>query len=272
MPTESAPRRRAAKVRACADVRSSHWKSSIRHSSGSSVATCDSRLSTARPMRNPSGAGPVLRPKVVRSASRWGAGRASRCASSGPHSWCSPAKGSSISEWTPTARTTWHPGACPARYSSSAVLPTPASPCSTSTRLSPPPTDRRTRSSTPHSACRPVRPGVPGHHAAVPGEATKPTVPPESRCRPTTPSGGPAEKTRPRQDGEDPWDVRAPSKRVNLAGDDGDGEDLTRMDDTSLLMERQRAADSGDDERRAELDAEVLQRRGALRRRPARWA
>jgi len=51
-----------------------------------------------------------------------------------------------------------------------------------------------------------------------------------------------------------------------------DGEDLTRMDDTSLLMDRQRAADSGDDERKAELDAEVLQRWGSLRRRPGCWA
>lgn len=51
-----------------------------------------------------------------------------------------------------------------------------------------------------------------------------------------------------------------------------DGEDLTRLDDTSLLMERQRAADNGDDKRKAELDAEVLQRWGELRRRPARWA
>ena len=50
-----------------------------------------------------------------------------------------------------------------------------------------------------------------------------------------------------------------------------DGAELKRMDDTSLLMERQRAADEGDDKRKAELDAEVLERWSGLRPRSLGW-
>ena len=55
----------------------------------------------------------------------------------GAHSCCSPANASSISDSTPAARTTLHPDACCTRYSSSALLPTPASPRNTSARLGP---------------------------------------------------------------------------------------------------------------------------------------
>ena len=75
-PTDSAPSRRATNARTCAEAWSSHCSSSTRHTSGCSSATCDSRLSTARPIRNRSGGGPALMPNAVRSASRCGAGSA----------------------------------------------------------------------------------------------------------------------------------------------------------------------------------------------------
>jgi hypothetical protein len=66
------------------------------------------------------------------------------------------------------------PGGCPARYSSSAVLPTPASPCTTSARLSPARTASTSRSNTPHSARRPVSPPVRCHTGNPPGACTRP--------------------------------------------------------------------------------------------------
>jgi hypothetical protein len=50
------------------------------------------------------------------------------------------------------ARATRQPEACPARYSKSAVLPTPGSPCTTRARLSPARTAATSRPSTAHSA------------------------------------------------------------------------------------------------------------------------
>ena len=68
---------------------------------GGRPATSDSRLSAARPTRKRSGAGPACRPNAICSASRCGPGsRPSRC-SIGPHSWCSAANASSISDSTP---------------------------------------------------------------------------------------------------------------------------------------------------------------------------
>ena len=67
-----------------------------------------------------------------------------------------PAKASSISDCTPATRSTRQPTACPARYSSSADLPTPGSPCTTSTRLSP----ARTASTSPSSTRRSARRSV----------------------------------------------------------------------------------------------------------------
>jgi hypothetical protein len=42
-------------------------------------------------------------------------------------------------------------------------------------------------------------------------------------------------------------------------------DDLTRLDDTTLLFMRQAAADNGDAERRTALDAEVTRRVAVLR-------
>ena len=55
-PTDSAPKRRATNASACAEAASSHCASSTMQTSGRSSATSDSRLKTARPTRNRSGA------------------------------------------------------------------------------------------------------------------------------------------------------------------------------------------------------------------------
>ena len=106
-PTDSAPSRRAANASTCADARSSHCASSTRHTSGCFAAASASRPSTASPTRNRSGTGPALMPNAVRTAAACGPGSTSSRSSSGAHTWCSPAKASSISDWTPAARTTW---------------------------------------------------------------------------------------------------------------------------------------------------------------------
>jgi hypothetical protein len=87
-------------------------------------------------------AGPALMPNADRSASRCGPGTASSRSSIGAHSWCSPAKASSISDWTPPARSMRQPGALLARYSSSASCPHPA-------RLAPPAAGSRRRGRPP---------------------------------------------------------------------------------------------------------------------------
>ena len=111
--------------------------------------------STARPTRKPSGAAPAIRPKAVASASRCGSGRCPRRSSSGPHSWCSAANASSISDSTPTARTTRISAADSTAYRSSAVFPTPASPHTTSAAPCPPRTPSSSPSRVAHSPPRP---------------------------------------------------------------------------------------------------------------------
>ena len=74
-PTDSAPRRRATKASACAEAPSSHCASSTTQTSGRSSATSDSRLRTARPTRNRSGASPSRTPNAVPKASRCGPGK-----------------------------------------------------------------------------------------------------------------------------------------------------------------------------------------------------
>ena len=75
----------------------------------------------------------------------------------GAHSCCSAANGSSISASTPTVRATRNSGAASTAYSSSAVLPTPGSPCSTRTPPCAPRAASSSRSSTSRSRCRPSR-------------------------------------------------------------------------------------------------------------------
>ena len=159
-PTGSAASRRAVNPSTWAEARSSQCTSSTRHISARSPATSDSKPSTASPSRNRSGGGPAATPSAVSNASRCGTGSCPARLSIGAHSWCSPANASSISDCTPTTRTTWYreSDARPARYSSSAVLPAPGSPRTTSARLSPAPTASTSRSSAPHSARRSVSP------------------------------------------------------------------------------------------------------------------
>ena len=66
--------RRATNENACAVSRSSHCVSSTTHRSGCALASCDNRLRTARPTSSRSGAAPLARPNVTRSASRCGSG------------------------------------------------------------------------------------------------------------------------------------------------------------------------------------------------------
>src|SRR3954468_5997262 len=67
-----------------------------------------------------------------------------------------------MSDCTPTARTTVRSDADAIRYSNSAVFPIPASPFSTSDRLSPRQTAATKSSSSAHSLVRPRRPPVAG--------------------------------------------------------------------------------------------------------------
>ena len=59
------------------------------------------RLSAARATRNRSGLSPAASPKATRSARRCGSASEPSRASIGAHSWCRPAKASSISDSTP---------------------------------------------------------------------------------------------------------------------------------------------------------------------------
>ena len=78
-------------------------------------------------------------PQTERGANRVAlrAGRRPRRSRNGEHSCCNPAYASSISDSTLAARAMPHPDACCTRYSNNALLPTPASPRSTSARLGP---------------------------------------------------------------------------------------------------------------------------------------
>jgi len=155
-PTDSIPSRRATKVRTWAEARSSHCVSSTTQTRGRSSAASASTLRTARPTRNRSGTGPSCSPKVIRSALRCGAGSSSSSSSIGAHSWCSAANASSISDWTAVTLMTRQSAARWVRYSSSAVLPTPASPRITRQRLSPRRSASRRESSSRRSASRPM--------------------------------------------------------------------------------------------------------------------
>ena len=132
-PIDSASRRRATNAMVSADALSSHWASSITHRSGCSAAASESRLSTASPTTNRSAGAFAPSPNAVSSASRCGPGSRPTRSSIGAHSWCRPAKGSSISYSTPAAWPRRQPDARSSAYFSSADFPIPASPRMTST-------------------------------------------------------------------------------------------------------------------------------------------
>ncbi len=136
-PTDSASRRRATNARTCADARSSHCSSSTRQISGRSSATSESRLRTARPTKKRSGAGPGLTPNAVRSASRCGTGRRFEAIEHRRQQLMQPGERELHLRLDPHGARHRQPDACSTTYSNSAVLPTPGSPRTTSTRLSP---------------------------------------------------------------------------------------------------------------------------------------
>lgn len=61
--------------------------------------------------------------------------------------------------------------------------------------------------------------------------------------------------------------VPASAGRINPRREKAMDEDLTRLDDATLLLMRQAAADSGDADRKRALDAEVFQRTAKIRAR-----
>src|SRR5215208_5780810 len=79
-----------------------------------------------------------------------------------------------MSDSTPTARTTVRSDADAIRYSSSAVLPIPASPRNTSDRLSPRRIAETNSPSRAHSLARPRRPAGPASSRERPSIATDP--------------------------------------------------------------------------------------------------
>ena len=91
------------------EARSSHCASSTTHSSGRFSDVSAIRLSAASATRN----GPGCRPRPARTRrsarARCGAASEPNRPSIGAHSWCRPAKASSISDSTPTARATVNP-------------------------------------------------------------------------------------------------------------------------------------------------------------------
>ncbi len=153
----SANRRRATNVRARADAPSSHCASSTIVKSGRSFAASAKSPRTASPTRNGLGDGPAYRPNATPSASRWGCGSRSARSMNGEHRRWSAANGSSISASTPLVRPTRYPCPASSAYSSSAVLPTPGSPCTTRTPACPPRAVSSSRSSAARSRLRPTR-------------------------------------------------------------------------------------------------------------------
>lgn len=135
--TPSARSRRAAKVSMSTDGWSSHCASSTRHSSGPSAAASDRSVRTASPTLKRSRTLSLLRPNTERRAAAWASGSASTRSITGRKSWCRPPKAISISDSMPSTRNTRAPCACPAAWSSSAVFPMPASPCTSRTPLVP---------------------------------------------------------------------------------------------------------------------------------------
>ena len=93
-------RRRAAKMIASADGRSSQCASSTTHSSGPSSATAVSSPSSATETRKRSSTRSAVSPSAPRSAAPWTPGSASARSSTGQTSWCRPANGSSDSAST----------------------------------------------------------------------------------------------------------------------------------------------------------------------------
>ena len=135
-----------------------------RHTAAGVLRLCREQ-SSAPPTRREIGPAraPSLNPNTVSSARRCGAGSSSRRSSNGEHNCCKLANASSMSDSTPTARTTLRSDADATRYSNSAVFPIPASPRSITDRLSPRRIAETKSSINAHSLVRPRKPpGGPG--------------------------------------------------------------------------------------------------------------
>ena len=157
----SATSRRKANSNACALEPSSQWASSTRTATGPSSAYAASRLSVAAPTANRSWAGPGRSASAPSSAAAWGSGIRSTIPSAGRNSSSREANGIWASDSIPRARRTRIPAAQSAAWSSSAVLPIPASPTSASVALVPARALSSARSMAPRSLSRPTStPGV----------------------------------------------------------------------------------------------------------------
>ena len=165
-PTRSASSRRATNASVCADTRSSHCASSTMHTQrlllGGVGQQAQDRQPDEEAIRRRSGAQAERRAQRVALRAR----QLPRRPSIGAHSACRPAKASSISDSTPAARAIRHPSAAADRCRSRAVLPTPASPRRTSTRLWPARTPATSRSSASRSLTRSRKPAMTGGRRA----------------------------------------------------------------------------------------------------------
>ena len=137
MTSPSASSRLATNSSASAEEASSQCASSIRQSTGACSAASARSVSVATATRNGFGppAGAAANPNAPRKAKACGGGSASMRSWSGQSNWCSPANASSVSESTPTTRSTCMVSARWAAKESKAVFPMPASPVRTRTPL-----------------------------------------------------------------------------------------------------------------------------------------
>ena len=131
--TRSASSRRAANSRASADAASSQCASSTTPSTTPSSAAALSIDNVATPTRNGSTGAPSCSPNATRSVRAWGPGRCSCHLPRGRSNRCSDPKASGDSTSRPCVRTTCAPSATAraTRSSTSADLPTPGSPRTT---------------------------------------------------------------------------------------------------------------------------------------------
>ena len=137
----------------------SHCASSTTQKSGSSSAASARRPRTATPIRKRSSTEARDRPSAPASAAACGSARCTARSRIGWTSWCRPANASSDSASIPPARSTRIPVACPSACPSSADLPTPGSPRTTSVPLREDPAQAMRRSTAANSASLPKSTG-----------------------------------------------------------------------------------------------------------------
>ena len=163
--TGSASSRRATNPSTCAEASSSHCRSSTTHSSGCVSATSASSVSAARPTRKRSGAAPAVRPNATSQRLLLRRGQHVEAVEQRPAELVQPRERQL--HLGLDARDLQRPGSRrPGRWRGAAarVLPTPASPRSTSTPL----LDARASASSRSSACRSLeRPRNAGERGAA---------------------------------------------------------------------------------------------------------